>query len=253
MQLLSAGLERFRAPIVDALRELLAPDGILARNDAAVRTKEGLARATELLARRRAARDRSRASTACAISPRPGTDRRPAPFSTSARIACSPASVARGRALDCFSYHGSFALHLARKRRRASPRSTPRSPRSRARARTPRATDSPTSSSMRDRRVRISLRDAEARGDALRHDRARPARVREDARARSTPRSAATRRSTCARCACSRPAACCSPRAAASTSRAASSSRCCATPPPTAAAASRCARFAASRSIIPKC
>ena len=49
VQLLSAGLEAFRAPIVAALRDTMHPDGILARNDTAVRTKEGLTRATELL------------------------------------------------------------------------------------------------------------------------------------------------------------------------------------------------------------
>src|SRR5687768_8064998 len=42
VQLMSAGLERFRADILAALLELLSPDGILARNDVPLRTKEGL-------------------------------------------------------------------------------------------------------------------------------------------------------------------------------------------------------------------
>ncbi len=46
VQLLSAGLEAFRAPIVDALREVLSPDGILARHDVPVRKKKTSPRAS---------------------------------------------------------------------------------------------------------------------------------------------------------------------------------------------------------------
>src|SRR6185503_1130557 len=42
VQLMRAGLERFREEIVAALSDLLAPDGILARNDVPLRKKEGL-------------------------------------------------------------------------------------------------------------------------------------------------------------------------------------------------------------------
>src|SRR5215467_12931489 len=49
VQLLSAGLEAYRAPIVEALGDSLAPAGILARNDVPVRKKEGLASGVELL------------------------------------------------------------------------------------------------------------------------------------------------------------------------------------------------------------
>ena len=44
VQLLSAGLEACRDDIVAALLELVRPEGILARNDPAVRTREGLPR-----------------------------------------------------------------------------------------------------------------------------------------------------------------------------------------------------------------
>jgi 23S rRNA (cytosine1962-C5)-methyltransferase len=50
VQLLSAGLESCRTQIVSALQELLTPVGILARNDVAVREREGLPREVELLA-----------------------------------------------------------------------------------------------------------------------------------------------------------------------------------------------------------
>lgn len=50
IQLLSAGMDRRRGLIIEALQRLLAPKGIIARNDVAVRTMEGLTEETELLA-----------------------------------------------------------------------------------------------------------------------------------------------------------------------------------------------------------
>lgn len=52
LQLLSAGMDRRRALIVEALQRLLNPTGILARNDVAVRGMEGLTEGVELLAGR---------------------------------------------------------------------------------------------------------------------------------------------------------------------------------------------------------
>ena len=49
VQLMSAGLEQAREAIVAALRTLTGCEGILARHDAAVRTREGLPRETALL------------------------------------------------------------------------------------------------------------------------------------------------------------------------------------------------------------
>ena len=49
VQLLSAGLEACRSDIVEALVDIGLPAGILARNDAAVRRKEGLATTVEVL------------------------------------------------------------------------------------------------------------------------------------------------------------------------------------------------------------
>lgn len=50
VQIGTAGMERLRAEIVDALTELLAPDGILLKNDLPGRELEGLARGVELAA-----------------------------------------------------------------------------------------------------------------------------------------------------------------------------------------------------------
>ena len=113
VQLLSAGLERFRAPIVDALREILAPEGILARNDTAVRTKEGLPRATELLSGD-VPREIEVAEHGVRYLAAPWDGQKTGAFLDQRENRVLAGSIARGRALDCFAYHGSFALHLAR-------------------------------------------------------------------------------------------------------------------------------------------
>ncbi|HEX6535094.1 MAG TPA: class I SAM-dependent rRNA methyltransferase [Gemmatimonadaceae bacterium] len=114
VQLLSAGLEAFREPIVAALRELAQPDGILARNDVPVRSREGLPRETELLygdvPREIEAREHGVRYLAA-----PWTGQKTGAFLDQRENRVLVGSVARGRALDCFSYHGSFALHLARR------------------------------------------------------------------------------------------------------------------------------------------
>ena len=79
-------------PIVAALSGGPEPEGILLRNDAPVRRREGLSPESPS-SRTGRCRARSRcARAACAISPPPGTGRRPAPSSISGPIACSPAS-----------------------------------------------------------------------------------------------------------------------------------------------------------------
>ena len=113
VQLLSAGLEAFRAPIVTALRELLAPEGILARNDTAVRTKEGLGRATELLFGD-VPREIEVTEHGIRYLAAPWDGQKTGAFLDQRENRVLAGSVARGRALDCFAYHGSFALHLAR-------------------------------------------------------------------------------------------------------------------------------------------
>jgi len=113
VQLLSAGLERFRAPIVSALHELLAPLGILARNDTAVRTKEGLGRATELLSGD-VPREIEVVEHGVRYLAAPWDGQKTGAFLDQRENRVLVGSIARGRALDCFAYHGSFALHLAR-------------------------------------------------------------------------------------------------------------------------------------------
>jgi 23S rRNA (cytosine1962-C5)-methyltransferase len=115
-QLLSAGLETVRQPILDALVETLAPQGILLRNDAPVRRREGLPLETVAVY----------GSVPRQIEVREGAVRYfAAPWEgqkTGAFLDQRPSRVLAGRlmahggrALDTFAYHGSFAIHLAAK------------------------------------------------------------------------------------------------------------------------------------------
>jgi 23S rRNA (cytosine1962-C5)-methyltransferase len=116
VQILSAGLETMRDSIVTALVESLDPAGILLRNDAPVRSREGLP--LELVL--------AYGSVPKEIEVREGPVRYlAAPWEgqkTGAfldqrpnRLLAGELVPPGGRALDCFAYHGSFALHLARR------------------------------------------------------------------------------------------------------------------------------------------
>ena len=113
VQLLSAGLETFREEIVDALAGLTGAEGILARNDAAVRSREGLARETVLL--RGTVPDEVIVEEAgVRFQAAPWTGQKTGAFLDQRANRVLMGRLARGTALDCFCYHGSFALHLAR-------------------------------------------------------------------------------------------------------------------------------------------
>ena len=113
VQLMSAGLERCRGPIVAALRELTGADGVLGRNDAALRTREQLPRETVLL-HGEVPREVEVEEHGVRYLAAPWTGQKTGAFLDQRENRRLVGSVARGRALDCFSYHGSFALHLAR-------------------------------------------------------------------------------------------------------------------------------------------
>ena len=112
VQLLSAGVEVYRTEIVAALESLTGAEGILGRNDVSVRAREGLPRVVETLS----------GSVPEAIEVRehgvryvaaPHSGQKTGAFLDQREARVLAGSVARGRALDLFSYHGSFALHLA--------------------------------------------------------------------------------------------------------------------------------------------
>lgn len=114
VQLMSAGLERFRAEIVQALRDVARPAGILARNDVSLRVKEGLATDVELLDG--SVPDEIEVQEhGVRYLAAPWKGQKTGAFLDQRENRALVGRVARGRALDCFSYHGSFALHLARR------------------------------------------------------------------------------------------------------------------------------------------
>lgn len=111
-QFLSAGLEAFRSDIVAALLDEFSPSGILARNDPAVRAHESLPREIELLhgvvpdeIEVREAHIRYLAA--------PWKGQKTGAFLDQRENRVRAGQLARGRTLDCFSYHGSFTMHLA--------------------------------------------------------------------------------------------------------------------------------------------
>jgi 23S rRNA (cytosine1962-C5)-methyltransferase len=115
-QILSAGLETMRQPILDALASLFDPHGILLRHDVPARRRERLPAEIEEVF----------GSVPREVEVREGGVRYlAAPWEgqkTGAFLDQRPNRLLAGevirpgaRALDCFTYHGWFALHLARR------------------------------------------------------------------------------------------------------------------------------------------
>jgi 23S rRNA (cytosine1962-C5)-methyltransferase len=112
VQLMSAGIEAHRDFIVAAIEALPDVDGILARNDVALRRKELLPVGVELL--------RGQVPEQVEINEHgirylaaPWTGQKTGAFLDQRENRALIAANTMGRALDCFSYHGSFALHMA--------------------------------------------------------------------------------------------------------------------------------------------
>jgi 23S rRNA (cytosine1962-C5)-methyltransferase len=114
VQLMSAGLEAFRDVVVDVLDERLHPEGILARNDVALRAKEKLPVGTELL-RGSVPEEIEVNEHGIRMLAAPWRGQKTGAFLDQRENRVLIGEHSRGRALDCFSYHGSFALHLARR------------------------------------------------------------------------------------------------------------------------------------------
>jgi 23S rRNA (cytosine1962-C5)-methyltransferase len=111
-QLLSAGLEAVRANVLAALDTVLAPEGVLLRNDASVRRHEGLPLAVEAV---RGvvpeAIEIDEAGVRYLAAPHAG--QKTGAFLDQREHHVLMGRLARGRALDVFCYHGLFALHMA--------------------------------------------------------------------------------------------------------------------------------------------
>ncbi len=118
VQLLSAGLEARRLDVLDAIEAVLEPAGILLRNDAGVRRREGLPETVEVASGHVPDEIEVREATIRYLVP-PWTGQKTGAFLDQRpnRIKAGELMPPGGSALDCFSYHGSFALHLARRAR----------------------------------------------------------------------------------------------------------------------------------------
>lgn len=114
-QLLSAGLETARADVLAAIREVFGPAGILLRNDAGVRRHEGLAEEV-VLAHGEVPKVVEVMEDGVRYVAAPWTGQKTGAFldQRENRILIGKHTRTGGRALDLFTYHGSFALHLAR-------------------------------------------------------------------------------------------------------------------------------------------
>ena len=114
-QMLSAGLESARDDVLAGIRTALNPDGVLLRNDAGVRRHEGLPLEVVLAYGEvpevvEVVEDDIRYLAAPWSGQKTGAflDQR------ENRWLVARHAPAGGRALDLFTYHGSFALHMAR-------------------------------------------------------------------------------------------------------------------------------------------
>ena len=115
-QLLSAGLETARADILAGITAALSPQGILLRNDAGVRRHEGLPEEV-VLAGGEVPEVVEVTEDGLKYLAAPWSGQKTGAFldQRENRLLVGEHTRPGGRALDLFTYHGSFALHLARK------------------------------------------------------------------------------------------------------------------------------------------
>ena len=114
-QLLSAGLEQVRDDVLAGMGAALAPEGILLRNDSAIRRHEGLPLEVTL-AYGEVPQVVEVVEGDVRYAAAPWTGQKTGAFldQRENRVLVSE-HAGPGRALDLFTYHGSFALHLARR------------------------------------------------------------------------------------------------------------------------------------------
>ncbi|HEU4681173.1 MAG TPA: hypothetical protein VFS51_05470, partial [Gemmatimonadales bacterium] len=114
VQILSAGLETMRDAIVPALVEVLEPEGIMLRNDAPVRQRENLP-AAPLEVHGSVPREIEVREGDVRYLAAPWEGQKTGAFldQRANRMLAGRLMPGGGRGLDCFAYHGSFALHLA--------------------------------------------------------------------------------------------------------------------------------------------
>ncbi len=114
VQTLSQGLERLKPVIVEILKEQFAPRSIVERNDAAVRALEGLPQQVGTLAGEDVSEVIVEESGVKFCYDLKG-GQKTGGFLDQRENRAAARQYARGRALDCFTYTGAFAVALAPK------------------------------------------------------------------------------------------------------------------------------------------
>jgi 23S rRNA (cytosine1962-C5)-methyltransferase len=112
MQTLSQGTEQLKSPLAELLVEEFRPRTIVERNDARVRELEGLdRRAATLYGEAPEEIEVNQHGVRFTVSPLGG--QKTGAFLDQRENYLAARRVARGRALDCFTFNGGFALHVA--------------------------------------------------------------------------------------------------------------------------------------------
>ncbi len=112
IQTLSQGMDKFKSAVVEILQKEFAPRSILERNDAAVRALEGLPEQTGVLAGEDVGEIVVEENgVKMSFDLRHG--QKTGGFLDQRENRATAANYAHGRALDCFTYTGGFALTLA--------------------------------------------------------------------------------------------------------------------------------------------
>jgi 23S rRNA (cytosine1962-C5)-methyltransferase len=112
VQLLSAGVAAWQDTIVEALRDITGCAGILARHDVSARAREGLSRDVVLLSGE-VPRLVEVHEAGIRFLAAPWDGQKTGAFLDQRDNRLLVGERTHGRALDCFAYHGSFALHMA--------------------------------------------------------------------------------------------------------------------------------------------
>ncbi|HEV2800563.1 MAG TPA: class I SAM-dependent rRNA methyltransferase [Pyrinomonadaceae bacterium] len=112
LQTLSQGTEAVKGLLVELLVELLSPRAVVERNDVRVRALEGLPlHAGVLYGEAPSEMDVVQHGTRFRIAPLGG--QKTGAFLDQRENHLAARRLARGRALDCFTFNGAFALHMA--------------------------------------------------------------------------------------------------------------------------------------------
>jgi 23S rRNA (cytosine1962-C5)-methyltransferase len=119
IQTLTRGMDQLKAMWVRILVDSFQPRLVIERNDAKVRGLEGLPMLSGILYRNEASAELQSCEltfleNGIKFSVEPLEGQKTGAFLDQRENRAAAMGYARGRGLDCFSFHGSFALHLAR-------------------------------------------------------------------------------------------------------------------------------------------